>query len=177
MNLRIDPAQFAASGWREVRITANRGTPEREFTTSRLCLFVKNGKSRSDNCNSGPEGQPQEAGRCGGGSWYPQPEYRIVFIDCRDMQTMQTEHMQGGERIRVKGQDGPLTVTLDPSFHANPQNPGRVLLSNASADTWHTVTIPSDLSEGIHKLHSRAMATETGEAGVHVQSFCFKTCG
>jgi hypothetical protein len=176
VNLRIDPAQFAASGWREVRITANRGEPEREFTTSRLCLFVKNGKSRSDNCNTGPEGDPQSAGRCGGGAWYPEPEYRIAFIDCRDMQTMQTRELQGGDRIRVKGQDGPLTVTLDPAFHASPPNPGRELLRGGSANTWHTVTIPSDLSPGVHTLHSRAMASN-GEAGVHVQKFCFQTCG
>lgn len=169
LTLTIDPAKFDASGWREVRITANRGEPEREFTTSRLCVFVENGKPRSDYCNTGPAGSPQAAGRCGGGSWYPVPEYRIVFIDCRDVKRAQEQPTRGGDTFRIKAQDGPLTATLDPAFHTG--NEGRVLLRDAAANTWHTVRIPADIAPGVHKLHMRATAPATGEAGVHVLTF------
>jgi hypothetical protein len=160
----IDPAKFAHSGWQEVRVRSNIDKPDREFPTTRLCLFINNGKSRSDYC-----GGPGVQGRCGGGAWYPDipSNYRIIFIDCRDVALTQTRDLFAGDKIRVKAQDGGLFCNVDPHFHAG--DPGIVLLANGAANTWTTLTIPGGLAPGAHKLHCRS---QTGvEAGAFVLDF------
>jgi hypothetical protein len=160
----IDPAKFAHSGYQEVRVRSNIDKPDREFTTTRLCLNIQNGKSRSDYC-----GGPTVAGRCGGGAWYPDipSNYRIIFVDCRDVALTQTRDLFAGDKIRVKAQDGGLFCNLDPHFHAD--DPGMVLVANGAANTWTTLTIPGGLAPGPHKLHCRS---QTGvEAGAFVLDF------
>jgi hypothetical protein len=160
----IDPAKFPNSGWQEIRVRSNiMENGRREFTTTRLCADIQNGKPRSDYC-----GGPATEGRCGSGAWYDDIQYRIVFVDCRDVARalLGTAH-KAGDQVRVKMQDGPGIATIDPKFHAG--DPGRVIASNIPANTWTTVTIPGGLSRGPHKLHLRAMGGL--EAGVYVLPF------
>jgi hypothetical protein len=70
----------------------------------------------------------------------------------------------------VKAQDGPLTATLDPKFHASPPDVGRELVTDGPANTWTNVRIPDDVAPGVHKLHMRAKSAN-GEAGVYVLTF------
>ncbi len=160
--LTLDPAKFDASGWREVRITSNMAGSRREFTTTRTCVFVVNGKSRRDYC-----GGPTVAGRCGGGAWYPDTLYRIVMVDCRDVAKAQTGSFNPGDTVRVKFQNGPGFANLDPAFHAG--NPGTVLGADLAMDKWQKITIPTDAPAGAHKLHLRA--TGAGAAGAYVLAF------
>jgi hypothetical protein len=165
VTLHLDPAKFDHDGWREVRITTNKDKPDREFTTTRIPVYVTgSGKSVENYAWSG-----SNAGRCGGGSWYPDlsSNYRIAFVDCRDIQTTQTRPLVAGDTIRVKAQDGGLFANLDPHFHAG--DPGQPMVVNGAANTWKTVTIPAGLAPGVHKLHIRS---QTGvEAGAFVLSF------
>lgn len=165
-NLTVTPATAPNSGWRELRVTSNfvTSTGLREFTTTRTCVFVNNGKSRSDYC-----GGPTTAGRCGGGAWYQDINYRIATVDCRDVYFVQNNVVPPGYTFRVKFQDGPGFANLDPAFHVG--NPGVVLGTNMPANTWTTVQIPLGTSTGVHKLHLRAMGSATNpEAGAYVLS-------
>lgn len=169
-NLTLNPSSFDASGWREARVTSNfvDTNGDREFTTTRTCIFVVNGKSRSDYCAAGTTTSVTSAGRCGGGAWYAATEYSVAFVDCRDVKTAQTRSLVAGDTIRVKAQAGSLNVHLDPAFHAG--NPGTVLLANGPTGTWRTITIPSGLAAGTHKLHVRDQRSN-GEAGVYTLLF------
>lgn len=165
VTLHLDPKLFDHDGWREVRITTNKDKPEREFTTTRLPVYVTgSGKSVENYAWSG-----SNAGRCGGGAWYPDlsSNYRVAFVDCRDVQTTQARALHAGDVIRVKAQDGGLYANIDPHFHAG--DPGQQVIVNGAANSWKTVTIPSGLAPGPHKLHLRS---QTGvEAGAFVLSF------
>jgi hypothetical protein len=159
VNFTLDPARFANSGWQEVRFTSNIDKPQREYTTTRLCLFVVNGKKRSDYC-----GGPTVAGRCGAGAWYPDTKYLVVFVDCRDVnRSLRGPAFSPGDKIRVKFQDGLGQATVDPHFHMGDR--GTVIARDLPKNTWTTVTLPP-LSPGAHKLHLRS--TARGEAGAYV---------
>jgi len=163
----LDPAKFAASGWREVRWTSNAGSPTRAFTTSRECLWVVNGKGRSDNC-----GGPATAGRCGGGGWYPDSpgNYLISFIDCRDASSAQTA-WTAGQRIRVRfqGSGNHGEANIDPHFHQG--DSGIVVATSlVGGNTWTTVQIPAGLAPGQHELHLRSVWMN-GNAGAYVLPF------
>lgn len=163
--LTIDPALIPTSGYTEIRVTSNfvASDGSREFTTTRLCLNIVNGKTRKDYC-----GGPTVAGRCGGGAWYTATDYSVATVDCRDIKTTQTRPLVAGDTIRVKAQSGSLMVNLDPAFHVG--NPGTSLLAGGVKGTWHKVTIPTGLTPGVHKLHVRDQRTN-GEAGAYVLTF------
>jgi hypothetical protein len=164
VDVTLDPNKFAHSGWQELRIRANIDKPDREFPTSRVCVNIQNGKSVSNYC-----GGPTVAGRCGSGAWYPDipSNYRIVFVDCRDVNKAIHGTYAAGDKIRVKFQDGAGYVSVDPDFHHG--NPGIVIGSNMAPNKWLTVTVPSGLAPGAHKLHLRS---QTGvEAGAYVMTF------
>ena len=172
-NLTLDPALFDASGWRELRITSNIGSPEREFTTTRYPVNVVNGKPKSNYAWDGVG-----AGRCGGGAWYPDTDYRVVFVDCRDVQRSLTGVWHPGDRIRVKFQDGIGAANWDPHFHAGDFGIPQEIAGNAP-NKWLTVTVPAfsaaqpgfpGFAPGWHKLHLRALGTtdSLGEAGAYV---------
>jgi len=172
-NITMNPAKFTKSGWREIRVTSNfvASNGDREFTTTRVCVFVANGNPRSDYCNKGEAGvSPTAAGRCGAGAWYAATLYSVVFVDCRDVWKSLTRSLSAGDTIRVKAQTGTglLYVNLDPVFHAN--NPGTPLIVGVPSGTTATVTIPSGLSPGLHKLHMRDERLN-GEAGIYVLPF------
>jgi hypothetical protein len=163
----LDPAKFAASGWRELRWTSNATSPTRAFTTTRECLWVVNGKPRSDDC-----GGPATAGRCGGGSWYPDPpgNYLVSFVDCRDVNKAQTQPFHAGDVIRVKfqGTGNHGEANIDPHFHMG--DAGVVLPDMIGGDRWTTLRIPAGLAPGPHKLVLRDVWTN-GNEGVYVQPF------
>jgi hypothetical protein len=174
-NITLDPAKFDASGWRELRITSNIDVPEREFTTTRYPVNVVNGKPRSDYAWDGVG-----AGRCGGGGWYPDTDYRVVFVDCRDVRKSLSGVWHPGEQVRVKFQDGVGAATWDPHFHAGDFGFVQPIPGNAP-NTWLTITIPQfsllplgskAFAPGWHKLHLRALGTtdNLGEAGAYVLS-------
>lgn len=164
-NLTINPALVSTSGWTEIRVTSNfvDNAGKREFTTTRLCVNIQNGKSVSNFC-----GGPTTSGRCGGGAWYTATDYSVATVDCRDINTAQTRPLVAGDTIRVKAQAGVAMVNLDPAFHVG--NPGTALLVNGVKGTWHTITIPAGLAPGTHKLHIRDQRTN-GEAGAYVLVF------
>jgi hypothetical protein len=151
VNLKLDPAAFDASGWREVRVTSNVALTDgtREFSTTRWCVFVNNSKPRSDYC-----GGPAMQGRCGGGAWYTQTQYLVAFVDCRDVQRAATTGFRPGDTIRVKAQHAGsrLLSTWDPAFHSG--NPGVGAQNLPGSNTWQRVTVPP-LAPGVHKLHLR----------------------
>jgi hypothetical protein len=172
-NLTLDPAKFDASGWRELRITSNIGFPEREFTTTRYPVNVVNGLAKSDYAWDGVG-----AGRCGGGAWYPDTEYRVAFVDCRDVQKSLTGVWHPGEKIRVKFEDGIGAANWDPHFHAGDFGIAQAIPGNAP-NKWLTITIPQfspaapgvpSFGPGWHKLHLRSLGTSDnlGEAGAYV---------
>jgi hypothetical protein len=156
--LNICQSQFDSWGWREVRVTENNGSP-RDFGTTRWCVWVpNNGKSRSDYC-----GGPTVAGRCGGGWWYEDLAYSIVFVDCRDVNIVQTRNLVAGDKIRAHAQAGTLIARLDPDFHYGNEGTAAAFVNGA----W---TVPSGLAPGTHRLHMRD-GRSNGEAGVYVLVF------
>jgi hypothetical protein len=159
--ITIDPAKFAHSGYQEIRLRFNQDKQTREFITTRFSVFIVNGKSRSDY-----SGGPTVQGRCGAGAWYPNipGNYRIIFVDCRDVNTAQSGVFHPGDVVRVKSQDGGLYVNVDPDFHHG--NPGTVLLVNGTPNKWTSVKLPTDITPGAHKLHFRSQTN--GEAGAFV---------
>lgn len=162
----LDPASVAASGWREVRWTSNADSPTRAFTTTRECLWIVNGKRRSDNC-----GGPTTAGRCGGGGWYPDPpdNYLISTIDCRDVARAQSWHAGDRIRVRFQGSGNHGEANIDPRFHQG--DAGVVLATNlVGGNAWTTVTIPAGLAPGPHRLVLRDV-WKNGNEGVYVQPF------
>lgn len=164
VDITVDPAKFAHSGWQELRLRANIDKPDREFPTSRICVNIQNGKSLSNYC-----GGPTVAGRCGAGAWYPDiaSNYRIIFVDCRDQYTANARPLVPGDKVRIKSQDGDLYANIDPHFHDG--DAGIPLVVKGAANKWTTVTIPAGLAPGVHKLHMRS---QTGvEAGAYVMTF------
>lgn len=164
VDVPLDPAKFAHSGWQEMRTRLNIDKPVRTFTTGRVAVNVQNGKSVSNY-----SGGPTVAGRCGGGAWYGDipGNYRIIFVDCRDHYAANTRPLVPGDKIRVKSQDGELYANIDPHFHAG--DVGIPLITGGKPNTWTTLTIPAGLAPGVHKLHFRS---QTGiEAGAYVMTF------
>jgi hypothetical protein len=154
--LRLDPASFDASGWREVRLTSNVQDPAkgRWYTTTRWCVFVQNGKSRSDYC-----GGPTVQGRCGAAGWYGQ--YFNVYMDCRDY-ARRDAPVSGRWCPRVKFEHERGVATIDPHFHASPPDPGVVVYDGPGSNTWRPVCIDTTgLINGPHKLHVRTEHTRT----------------
>ena len=130
----------------------------REFGTSRLCLFIQNGKSRHDYC-----GGPTTKGRCGGGAWYVKTKYLVSFVDCRDVRAAQLG-VHPGYPLRVRTQNSAGgRYSWDPAFHVG--NPGSFAGTTPSSNKVTTVTVPP-LPPGDHKLIIRD--EKLGFAGVYV---------
>jgi hypothetical protein len=154
--LRLDPARFDRSGWREVRLTSNVEDPVkgRWYTTTRFCVFVRNGKSRSDYC-----GGPTVQGRCGAAGWYG--EYLNVFMDCRDY-ARRDAPVSGTWCPRLKFEHERGIATVDPHFHASPPDPGLVMYSGPGSNSWRSVCIDTRrLGNGPHVLHARTEHART----------------
>lgn len=172
----IDPSQ-CPDGIREIRFTGNRGTGQREFTTSRFpVLFDSNnngGGSHYETSLASLQANsftPGNFGRCGGGAWYEADEYQIIFMDCRVYHRAMYQGLQPGDTIPVRSQDGQGVCVLDPDFHGG--NTGRHL-ATFGANTVTNVKLPSDLAPGSeHKIHCRSISpAQPIEAGVHVLRF------
>lgn len=171
--LTIDPRK-CDRGWQEVRISDNMRLPGtiaegggRFFHTTRTCINFTVGNPALP---GEPCGGPTQVGRCGGGGWYERTNYVLGKIDCRDLQkTLTRPLVPGQDFIRVKSQGAPVWLNLDPDFHNS--NVGQVLVAKGAGNTWFQRTVPTGLSEGLHKFAIRAQSVQTREAGVYVVPF------
>jgi chitodextrinase len=153
--LKLDPAVFANSGWREIRFTANTLTLDgfRHYNTSRWCVNVVNDKPLKDYC------KPGGAGRNGTAGWYTGVEYTNVYIDDRDFPY---QPVSGTWCLRAKFEDDRGFASTDPAFHAVPPDSGRVVYDGPGGNVWRTLCVDTrTLSDGVHTLHLR-----TDDAGV-----------
>ena len=148
--LTLDPAKFDYSGWREVRFTADTRNTDgtRFYNTTRWCIFVTNTKSRKDFCG----GTVAQRGATAG--WYTNLSYANVFYDCLADPPGST--VSGTWCFRAKFERAYGFASIDPRYHAVPEDQGLVVYNGVGANQWRDLCVDTmQLSNGTHRLFLR----------------------
>jgi chitodextrinase len=157
--LKLDPAQFTRSGWREIRFTADADTPDgfRMYNTTRWCINVVSAAPVEDYCG------PAVPGRNGAAGWYSGVGYTNVYIDDA---TFPYTPVSGTWCFRAKFEKARGVASLDPAFHADPPYAGRILYDGPGNNTWRQICLDTTgLNDGVHTLHLRTEHAGTKPVG------------
>jgi hypothetical protein len=157
--LTIDPARFGASGYRELRFTADVETRDgrRMFNTTRWCYKIVNGKSNGDYCGG------KKAERFGAAGWYEGVDYMNVMTQASDYDGVLT----GTRCFTVKFERSKGFASIDPRFHAVPPDEGYVLYRGDGNNSIRELCgNMSALAPGPHRVFLRTDAQGTSPAGI-----------
>lgn len=111
----------------------------------------------------------------GGAGWYTGIGYMNVFCGSGGYDLVRRP-VSGKVSLSCKFDKQTAFASVDASFHANPPNPGTVLLDSSTGGT-KTITIDTTkLTNGLHRLFLRTDAKGTSPAGTGsgVQAFMFE---
>lgn len=164
--LNADTALLPNDGRAEFRIHVETRQPDgtRNLATNGFVAYVRNGKAVKDTRASHPYPDLTE-----GRGWYRLPDgtTQLGYENARLPKRLPVTPLSGTwtPRIRTLAGSGgePVTrtfVSLDPAFHAMPENPGHVLVDVTGGIDRDVAIDTMKLANGPHKLFIRAEANE-----------------
>jgi hypothetical protein len=157
--LTIDPAKFAASGYRELRFTADTTTGDnrRMYNTTRWCYVIQNGKANGDYCGG------RKAERFGSAGWYEGVKYMNVMTRAQDYDGV----LSGTRCFVVKFEKADGFASIDARFHASPPDEGLVLYRGPGQNVTRLVCGDTTrLANGPHRVFLRTDAKGNSPAGM-----------
>ena len=128
----------------------------RQYNTTRWHAIVKNGKPYKD--------AGESVDRMGAAGWYTGVEYSNTAIKAVDgLKLFYGAPVKAGDKVTVRGEFPELFVGIDTKPHT--EDKGIVLYEGTGSKVWKTVTFPSGLTPGLHRLYIRTTKNGTSPKG------------